>query len=314
MRALVNGTNEPTASNMDTIIALRICYLLSAVAVIVVDAIPALRDRFLFYGPRDAPPGNKRKQDKRGFSERILDYVASIKVPHSWFQHFYMVSVVSSLVWLHQLYTRGPMLQKVLSATSTNRSSMSFNQLVLCWTLLAIQGSRRLYECIVLARPSLSKMWVGHYLLGLFYYIAMGVAIWIEGAQALTSTEEPLGNASIAAPSLSTFIFLPVLLLASGIQHDIHCYLNSLRKYELPEHPAFQNIISPHYTAECAIYFALMFLAAPKGQLVNKTLLSALTFVVVELGVSADVSKRWYMQKFGADSVKHKWRMIPGIW
>lgn len=300
---------------MDAIAALRIGYLLSAVAILVIYAIPALRDRFLVYGPRTAPAVKKRRpHEKQGSHVKALDYFASITVPHRWFKHFYILSVVSSMVWLQQLCTRGPMLQNVLSATSTNRPSMSFNQLVLCWTLLTIQGSRRLYESIILAKPSVSEMWVGHYLLGLLYYPAMGVAIWIEGAPALVSTDEPLGNAMISAPSISTFLFLPVFLIASGIQHDAHVYLNSLRKYELPSHPAFQSIVSPHYTAECAIYFSLVFLAAPQGQLVNKTLLAAFVFVAIELGVSADVSKRWYMQKFGAHRVERKRRMIPAVW
>lgn len=302
-------------ASMDIIFTLRICYLLAAAAILVVYAIPPLRQRFLVYGPRFAPAGTKRTSEEKGFPlERLLDYLASIKVPHSWFKHFYMVSVVSSMVWLQQLYTRGPVAHKILLATSMDRPSMSFNRIVLCCALLTVQGSRRLYESIVLARPSTSEMWIGHYILGVLYYLAMGVAIWVEGAPALMSTDEPLGDAAISAPSLSTFAFLPLFLLASGIQYDIHAYLNSLRKYTLPSHPAFENIVSPHYTAECAIYFSMLFLTAPRGQVVNQTMLTALVFVVIELGVSADISKRWYRQKFGGHLVQHKWRIIPGIW
>lgn len=300
---------------MDTITGLRACYLLSASAILFVYSFPALRERFLIYGPREVSAGIRMGQlGDQAVHVRFLDYLASVKIPHSWFKHFYIVSIVSSMVWLQQLHTRGPVLQSVISTTSRDRPSMSFNQLVLCWTLLAIQGSRRLYESITFAKPSRSQMWVGHYLMGLLYYMAMGVAIWIEGGPALMSADEPLGDATVSAPSVSTFIFLPVFLVASGIQHDVHSYLSSLRKYELPSHPAFATIISPHYTAECAIYLSLTFLAAPVGQVVNRTLLAAFVFVVIELGVSADISKTWYMQKFGANLVVHKRRMIPGIW
>lgn len=303
------------SASIDIVLTLRICYMLAAAAILVVYAIPPLRQRFLVYGPRSTPAGTKRTSEEKDFPfDRLLDYLASFKVPHSWFKHFYMVSVVSSMVWLQQLYTRGPVVQKILLATSMDRSSMSFNQIVLCWTLLAVQGSRRLYESIVLAGPSKSEMWIGHYVLGILYYFAMGVAIWIEGAPALMSTDKPLGDAAISAPSLSSFVFLPLFLFASGIQYDTHAYLNSLRKYGQPIHPAFENIVSPHYTAECAIYLSLMFLAAPKGQIINQTILAALVFVVIELGVSADISKRWYKQKFGGQLVQHKWRMIPGVW
>lgn len=302
-------------ASMDTIFALRVGYLLAAAAVLVVYAIPALRDRLLIYGPRGASSGTKTPpQEKHALFGTLLDYLAATKVPHSWFKHFYIVSVVSSMVWLQQLYTRGQIAQKILSTISTRTPSMSFNQLVLCWALLIIQGSRRLYESMILAKPSTSKMWVGHYVLGHAYYITMGVAIWIEGAPALILTDEPLGDAMISAPSISTFIFLPIFLFASGIQYDAHSYLNSLRKYTLPSHPAFESIISPHYTAECAIYFSLVFLAAPGGQVINQTLLAASIFVVIELGVSADISKKWYRRKFGASLVEHRWRMIPGVW
>lgn len=59
---------------------------------------------------------------------------------------------------------------------------------------------------------------------------------------------------------------------------------------------------------------SLAFLAAPQGQVVNKTVLSAAVFVVINLGVSAGNSKRWYEKKFGAEGVKGRWRMVPGIY
>jgi 3-oxo-5-alpha-steroid 4-dehydrogenase 3 len=59
--------------------------------------------------------------------------------------------------------------------------SMSLQQVILCWTLMASQGARRLYESITLKKPSESKMWFVHWILGLVYYIMMGIAIWVEG-------------------------------------------------------------------------------------------------------------------------------------
>lgn len=45
----------------------------------------------------------------------------------------------------------------------------------------------------------------------------------------------------------------------------------------------------------------------------NKTILTALIFVTVNLGVTADASKEWYEAKFGKESVAGRWRMIPLI-
>lgn len=103
-------------------------------------------------------------------------------------------------------------------------------------------------------------------------------------------------------------------MLASGIQYDCHCYLGSLKKYSLPTHPAFARVVCPHYTAECAIYLALSFLAAPKGEIVNKTIFSGFLLVVVNLGVSAGISKDWYAGKFGEEPVQGKWKMLPWIY
>lgn len=58
---------------------------------------------------------------------------------------------------------------------------MSVHQVMICWTLMAAQGARRVYECFVFSKPSSSKMWFVHWLLGIAFYLATGIAIWIEG-------------------------------------------------------------------------------------------------------------------------------------
>lgn len=72
--------------------------------------------------------------------------------------------------------------------------------------------------------------------------------------------------------------------------------------------------MSPHYTAECVLYLSLALLGAPHGEVVNKTLLAGFVFVLVNLGVSAGVTRGWYARKFGQKSVEGKWAMIPGIY
>ena len=103
-------------------------------------------------------------------------------------------------------------------------------------------------------------------------------------------------------------------MIASGIQYDCHTYLSSLPKYTLPVHPIFQLIICPHYSSECLLYLAMTFLAAPRGKIVNQTVLNVLLFVLVNLGVSAGMTKEWYVQKFGADKVAERWKMIPFVY
>lgn len=96
-------------------------------------------------------------------------------------------------------------------------------------------------------------------------------------------------------------------------QHKCHKHLASLKKYSLPEQGLFRYLICPHYTCECLIYLGLAMIAAPKGYVVNRTLMGALWFIVANLGTTADGTKQWYAQKFGAEKVASKWRMIPFV-
>lgn len=116
------------------------------------------------------------------------------------------------------------------------------------------------------------------------------------------------------APSVRTFLCVPLFLVVSGIQHDCHHFLFSLKEYTVPDHPIFRGALCPHYGAECVIYLILAILAAPPGQFVNKTLLACVAFVAVNLGVTAQTTKQWYKQKFGAAAVQGRWLMIPYLY
>lgn len=61
------------------------------------------------------------------------------------------------------------------------QKSMTVNQVLFCWVLVVVHSSRRLAECIFFVKPSTSRMWFVHWLLGLAFYVGMPVAIWIEG-------------------------------------------------------------------------------------------------------------------------------------
>ncbi|CAI7598595.1 unnamed protein product [Penicillium glandicola] len=315
--------NTLKATGMDAVDALRAFFLLAAATTISISIPTSLRSRFLIYGPRatsasistgSAPPRSRNPSiESKGF----LDYLATWQVPHSYFTHFYIASVLSSVFWVAQLLSRGVVFQAIASRVSEDhqRHSMSLTQLVICCVLLAIQGSRRLWESFVFSKPSSSQMWFLHWLLGLGFYLAAGVAIWIEGSGTLLTKRLTIAHLQMTnAPSLRTFFLIPLFLVASGLQHDSHHYLYSLKKYALPEHPMFRGVVCPHYGAECVVYLSLALLAAPRGEWVNKTMLSCLAFVAVNLGLTARNTKQWYAQKFGKDSVQDWWLMIPYVY
>ena len=116
--------------------------------------------------------------------EWLFECLAAVQVPHTWFQHFYIVSVSSSLFWGIQILAKGSLLETLCQSvgTSAQVEGMTIDQVVLTWSLVTIQGVRRLLETSLLGRSSVSTMWFAHWLLGIAFYLALGVACWIEGA------------------------------------------------------------------------------------------------------------------------------------
>ena len=156
---------------------------------------PDLRSRFLKYGlratPADTPQGEVTKpssteRSSKGLLVTFLDKMGRIQVPHGYFKHFYVVSVLSSVFWGMQILSQGSVLKTLASMTdsggSTMSMSMSIDQIILMWTLLLLQGIRRLGESIYVTKTSTSSMWFLHYLLGVGFYLIMGISVWIEGA------------------------------------------------------------------------------------------------------------------------------------
>ncbi|GAD97774.1 hypothetical protein PVAR5_6454 [Paecilomyces variotii No. 5] len=296
---------QSTANNMDAVDAVRAFFLFATCTTLSVSCIPYFRVRFVDYGPRAANSSAAVNAPTSPLT-RFVDYLATWRVPHSYFTHFYVVSVLSSIFWATQLLSRGPAFTFIAAHINEEHrsSSMSLNQVMLCWALMTVQGARRLYECLATAKSSSSQMWFVHWLLGIAFYIAMNLAIWVEGVGTILTQDITLYHLRVTSvPTPRTLLCLPLFLLASGLQHDCHHYLASLKKYTLPAHPLFLWIVCPHYTAECTIYLSLALLAAPPGDTINKTVLSGLLFVAVNLGITAASSKRWYMQKFGPENV-----------
>ncbi|KAK0450053.1 protein DFG10 [Armillaria borealis] len=297
---------------VDPVQGVRGCFLFGASVVLAVNAVPPLRRRFLPYGSRTVTQQNVQLSPKGSLSA-FLDYLATLQVPHRYFTHFYVVSVTSSALWAQEILRNGRLFSAIaaLAPKIDPSKAMSKEQILLTWALMSAQGCRRLYESIRLAKPSNAKMWFVHWFLGWAFYAGMGLAVWVEGIQTLRST--PL-KVALSSPSLRTAIFLPLFLFASWMQNKCHRHLASLKKYSLPTHPFFRYITCPHYTAECLIYLSLAGIAAPPGQAFNKTILASLVFTAVNLGVTAETTRQWYVEKFGEDKVTALWRMIPFVY
>ena len=141
--------------------------------------IPSFRKHIMNYGSRTT---SKKASASSQNSSNLLEYIASFEVPHSWFTHYYIVSTSSSIYWGHQILTRGQAFN-LLAAYSTVDvgRGMTANQVLLAWSMMSVQGTRRLYESLTLTKPSKSKMWAGLWAIGIVFYVAIGVSVWIEG-------------------------------------------------------------------------------------------------------------------------------------
>ncbi|KAK6208189.1 hypothetical protein LQW54_007098 [Pestalotiopsis sp. IQ-011] len=169
----------------------QVCFITAASGVLAVAATPRSACALLTqYGARSSSPGEENKTDEptkpRGLLIDLISWVTSFgQVPHSWFIHFYVLSVLSSVFWAAQYLYGGAILTVLCEYQVARRSAptMNIQQVQLVWLLMALQGTRRLYECFyVLRTTSSSKMWFVHWLLGCAYYLGIGVAVWIEGS------------------------------------------------------------------------------------------------------------------------------------
>lgn len=140
-------------------------------------------------GTGDKPDKKENAKDGGIFLPLIAHFTSHwTQVPHSWFAAFYIVSVACSLFWAVQYLTDGSILRfiasnQALSLSGADEAGVTFEQLAAAWTMMLLQGGRRIYEHAAVMRPSSkSTMWFVHWLLGLSFYILTNVAIWVEGS------------------------------------------------------------------------------------------------------------------------------------
>ena len=302
---------------------IRAFYLLSSFAILTVGRVPALADSFLAYGARSEQEVNEdneksAKQNRPLVGIKLLDCLATFTVPHTWFKHFYVFSLSCSLVLCSMFYYLDYVEAAVLQGQNLDIA-------VFCSLLMLLQGSRRLLECIYVTRPGSSRMWIGHYAIGLAFYFVTNIAVWVDHVKPTGNfRQQRAADANTEQQSIlwtwRTLLCTLIFFAASDKQNQYHRYLCSLEKYTLPKKHAFQYVIAPHYTLECLIYLSLAILDAPyhkhKSSTINWTLFCALIFVAVNLGVTADGTKTWQRIKFKDEGyeIMKSWRMVPFVY
>ena len=155
-----------------------------------------VRGALMDYGarrPNDASYGASSKQSTalaklKSLLAKLTEYG---QVPHSWFRHFYIVSVGWSIFWLMQFLSKGRVMEAIAAwqVKQGNGKGMGLGQTYVICALMALQGSRRLYESYFVTRMGKSPMWFVHWALGLLYYTAMGLTVWVDGSGEDKSSE-----------------------------------------------------------------------------------------------------------------------------
>jgi 3-oxo-5-alpha-steroid 4-dehydrogenase 3 len=96
--------------------------------------------------------------------------------------------VVSSIFWAYQLLTNGPAYTWIANLAGEGESNVPLYRVSILWLLMFAQGCRRLYESFAYDKESKSQMWVGHWIMGIGFYLAVNVALWIDATSEFSST------------------------------------------------------------------------------------------------------------------------------
>lgn len=178
----------PEILELSPAIVCQLFYVLSSATVLAIAVLPAsVRQPLMQYGARNTLKPAEAEESRKLESSSIINAVTWIasatKVPHSWFTHFYVLSVCCSVFWAVQYLSHGTLLELIVrNQGSYSQSSMTINQVLLAWFLMSLQGCRRLIECYTVIKPSHSRMLIVHWLLGVAFYFTTSVGIWVEGS------------------------------------------------------------------------------------------------------------------------------------
>ncbi|RIB21223.1 hypothetical protein C2G38_2078826 [Gigaspora rosea] len=308
---------------------IRLFYIIIIAAFIIISCFKSLKISILSYG-------------KLGTSARftaknpIEAYIQSLTVPKQWFKHFYIVgSLWAAFLIIDVIILRkgnkGHVAYFVQIFDSTEKYEPEYfkepvTECIVGLIMFQVQTIRRMYECFFIERPSVgSKMHVGLYLLGLAFYLATGLSVFIEGIGnfgILDSKDNETNLFTIRSAnflSWNILLAMSVFMYASYHQHILHKNLALLRLksssvssqplYSIPKGDWFDHISSAHYTAEIIIYFSLVILT--KG--FNLTIWLIVIWTTVCLGIVAKNYEKWGREKFGEEWPRNRWIIMPGI-
>ncbi|BET01678.1 3-oxo-5-alpha-steroid 4-dehydrogenase [Nesidiocoris tenuis] len=235
----------------------------------------------------------------------------TIRVPKSWFRHFYLFgSIYSTLTFaivlcLYLKYISSPpsFLMAILDALDQDRAPNASSAAVFVASfLLMIQCWRRFYETYFVSIFSPGKMDVGHYFLGLIHYFGAVTAIVIE-APGFDKTESSGFHFRLKDLNFIQYAAMTAFLWAWIVQYDCACILANLRKnpkgeivtvkHKVPQGRMFNLVSCPHLLCEISMYICLNIIVWG-----NTTFPFILMWVLANQVETAMLSHWWYKAQF----------------
>ncbi|KAK9488322.1 hypothetical protein V1527DRAFT_401802 [Lipomyces starkeyi] len=244
-------------------------------------------------------------------------------VPKRWFTHFYVVGLslsaassvmlylchsgkvtfpVRFLIYIDEFLTKKLtwLLAKDGLALNASDINVSYTRAMAATTIVTLQCFRRLFECIFVEKMSqTARMRGGHYIVGYLFYVAATAATWSHALESTLAGDDE-GD---SVPKIAIIMYL----VAAFAQYTAHDQLSRLKKYSPPPPTMlFKHLVCPHYTAEVVIYLAVAWICG-----FTRANVAVLVWTAVSLGTSAEQSRKFYVEKFGAKAVEGKWNLVP---
>ncbi|PIK39388.1 putative polyprenol reductase isoform X2 [Apostichopus japonicus] len=257
------------------------------------DKLPDLLKRSLVYGK----VRNEKALKLKSLFERVLD------VPKSYFLHFYLLSFFWNSFLLACLinawFFNGSFPQKIIDflklLTYYPEESSPHLNILLGQMMVVVQATRRTYETLFVSSYSNSKMHLFHYLLGCFFYFAMGPSLLSKAPDLNRGTILQLGDVR-----LNHIIGISMFVWASLHHYRAHKILADLRKgkhdksHKIPHGDWFEMVSCPHYLAEIIIYFSILVVLGFD----HTFWWGVFAFTLSNQSVAAKFVHRWYLETF----------------
>lgn len=273
---------------------LPVIYIMLSLMAVASLAIPFLNELSLHGKSRslttfasDAPSINTSS-----WHHQIL-YGEAFLVPKRLFLHFYVVGILSTIVYYMYITSLDD---------ETKQSGVAVS-------LLLIHLARRCRECLFVHewRPS-SKMHIAGFLLGVGHYILLPL-VFVDSKRVCNTNKSDKSTSSSKTDWMIAAIGILTCLAAQYQQYRHHVYLAELRhvtyngvieitEYKIPSKGWFQYVSCPHYLAEILIYISFVIVLSSNSTVriqSNYKCSSLVLWVATNLSVSAIKSHDVYV-------------------